>query len=110
MKQFEMKQGHLDLLQRMYVNWGDGYDGAPEINCKRPYGNSSPFWDVAEILGYPTDEWKGFDVPEDVLRECRKMHEETETALQIVLCTMTFRTGTYEMTDEYDQRSWVLRG
>lgn len=27
----------------MYVRWENGYDGAPAIDSKRPYGNSSVY-------------------------------------------------------------------
>lgn len=39
-------------------------------------------------------------------REAAALHEQTETALQIVLCCGTFEPGTYEQVWGDDSRSW----
>ena len=39
----------------MIVQWRDCEYGAPEINPKRPYGNSSVELDICEILGWKYD-------------------------------------------------------
>ncbi len=49
-KKFEVKLEHLKLLKRAYVRWEDCEFGAPSIDCKRPYGNSSVVEDMFEIL------------------------------------------------------------
>jgi len=49
-KQFELKQEHLTLLKKANVGWQDCEFGAPEINPKRPYGNSGVLEDMFEIL------------------------------------------------------------
>lgn len=48
---FELKEEHTKLLQHAIIEWDDCETGAPAINPKRPYGNSSVAEDVAEILG-----------------------------------------------------------
>jgi hypothetical protein len=35
----------------MYITWDDCEFGAPACDCKRPYGNSDVYGDMAEILG-----------------------------------------------------------
>ena len=45
------------LLRRAHVTWMDAEFGAPEIDCKRPYGSSGVYSDIAEILGIPEDDW-----------------------------------------------------
>jgi hypothetical protein len=47
---FTVTDEHLKLLRRTNVGWEDGEFGAPSIDCKRPYGNSSVYNDIAEIL------------------------------------------------------------
>lgn len=122
-KQFEVKKEHLLLLQRMNVGWNDCEFGAPEIDPKRPYGNSDVEQDILEIIGLKElkegiyefvlfkKKWllKGEDKyniylegedEEKLCEELNKLHEETQTALQICLSTQTFKAGTYE-ADKY---------
>lgn len=93
---FTLTELHLRLLRRMYVGWQDCESGAPEIDPKRPYGNSNVADDVSEICGRP--------IPRDRAME---LHSETQTALQIVLVTGEFAPGEFVQRDRYDVRSWV---
>ena len=52
----EIKPEHLKLLAKANWRYEDCEYGAPAIDCKRPYGNSSVESDIAEILG-----WKLFE-------------------------------------------------
>lgn len=111
--EFTLTEQHLTLLNHAYVRWDDCETGAPAIDCKRPYGNSYVEGDVLEIL-YGQDvveTWTADndgELPEDKVAEAMRLHAETETALQIVLCTMSFKTGTYRKTTSYAARSWEL--
>lgn len=59
----------------MNVRWGTVEFGGPEINNKRPYGNSSVVEDIQEITEM-----------HDAKREwCVKVHREMEALLQIFL-------------------------
>ena len=99
---FTVTDQHLKMLRRMNVGWQDCETGAPEINPKRPYGNSSVANDIHEIL---TGELVGFTgSPRDQLTDEEEqmylaIHRETETALQIVLSTGMFQAGTYEVSE-----------
>jgi len=131
---FELKEEHIKLLTNMYVGWSDCEFGAPEINPKRPYGDSDGVNDVAEVLeikkikgnvdGYDEEEAKerleeyGEEGIEEYLSELdwddktynylRDIHRETEIALQIVLKTKSFEIGTYEREDNYGN-NWKLK-
>jgi hypothetical protein len=94
---FHLSESHLILLQNMIVGWQDCEFGAPEINPKRPYGNSNVVEDVAALLG--VDAESNYDVLE-------QLHKETKQALQIVLLTGLFEPGVYQQMDRYDKRSW----
>ena len=99
---FTVTDDHLKLLRAAYVGWDDGEYGAPAIDCKRPYGNSSGDADVARILGVemsPDDD--------ETAAKMRAIHEGTMMALQIVLVTGEFRTGTFRLKDRYSSRSWI---
>lgn len=100
---FSVTDDHLKLLRSAYVGWDGCEYGAPAIDCKRPYGNSSVALDIAEILGWPVDD-------NGLMREqeerARAIHEETLTALQIILCVGVMESGEYVRTEEYDYRSW----
>lgn len=95
-RQFQMSRDHLVLLRRMYVSWQYSEYGAPAIDPKRPYGNSDVATDIRQI----------FDDNELTDNECQELHEETDTALQIVLATGEFRAGRYEC--EPYTKNWRL--
>lgn len=122
-ERFEIKAEHLKLLQRFVVDWGYCEFGAPEIDQKRPYGNSHVHQDMLEVLGFETlkegiykfklfgKEWllKGEDEhniyldgadEEKLTDDLDKLHKETEIALQICLRTQSFEVGKYE-TEKY---------
>lgn len=104
MEKFTITKDHLQLLQRMYVEWDDSYYGSPMIDCKRPYGNSDVLLDIAEILEWNIGEDGGLTSNQWDIAE--RLHKETKTALQICLSTVRFETGTFEKRDRYDSRSW----
>lgn len=83
---FELTKQHLALLTRACVGWNNCEAGAPEIDPKRPYGNSDVANDVADILGLKNekkcDECGRGNIDEAALL---KIHHETLQALQIIL-------------------------
>lgn len=109
----------------MYVGWQRCEFGAPEIDPKRPYGNSDVYQDMVEIIGlekiedekyrfrldhrkwtlYGENEYN-LEFPDDLTEALDKLHLDMQTALQIVLCTQMFKTGPYYKENEYDDRSW----
>lgn len=98
-EEFELKQIHLDLFKNMVVGWQDCEYGAPEIDPKRPYGNSDVEDDIAEICKIEKTD-KNYDEDEGLWREkisdqLSNLHRQMETALEIVLQTQTFELGTY---------------
>lgn len=106
-EKFAVTEEHLKLAQRMYVGWQYCEYGAPEIDPKRPYGNSSVEEDICEILGKEkvSANYEEVYATKD-LEYAGKVHKEMETALQIFLCTQSFAVGTYEKEDKYSSRSW----
>jgi hypothetical protein len=84
---FTITPEHINLLRNAVVRWEDCEFGAPAIDCKRPYGNSSVYEDMIEILGY--------DKASYVKEYLNKLHRETETVLQIFLYTGEMKTGKY---------------
>lgn len=91
LKKFELKEEHVKLVSSMYVSWQNCETGAPEINPKRPYGNSDVPSDIHFILtgDYPDE------LSEELEDKYMTLHEETKTALQIILHTKSFEVGTY---------------
>jgi hypothetical protein len=91
----------------MYVGWQDCETGAPEIDPKRPYGNSRVARDIHEIL---TGESIGFrdsareSLTDEEEQDYLALHRTTQTALQIVLQVGRFEAGMYEC-DQY-RRNW----
>lgn len=101
-KSFTLTEEHIALLRASYVGWDGCEFGAAAIDCKCPYGNSDVLGDMAEILGVPIsdDEWNPFD--EDTERKLRRLHSETQTALEIVLRSGTFQPGEYVTSSAYE--------
>ena len=116
-QKFTLKLEHITLLSNAYTGWDDCEFGAPEIDPKRPYGNSNVYQDMLEILGVKEikkgkyefrqfgKRWllKGedknnidLDNETDLCDELDDLHKELETALQIVLKTKSFASGLYE--------------
>lgn len=90
---FKLTDQHIKLLRSAYVCWYGVEFGSPCIDPKRPYGNSDVCGDIAEILGMEFDEAEGLS--DEMVDKLTKLHEETETALQIVLLTGEFKPGNY---------------
>jgi hypothetical protein len=103
-REFTVTDEHLRLLRCAHVFWFDAEFGAPSIDPKRPYGNSSVFGDIAEILEVPGSEWADEYLSPSLDARWRflRLHVETAIALQIVLATGEFRTGRYVRYDEMD--------
>lgn len=107
--EFELKQAHITLLRNAYIGWQDCETGAPEIDPKRPYGNSYVLGDIIEILGEETpdeddeqyEEWE-----QTRSRELMQLHYETATALQIILAMESFEPGRFKRKERYDTTSW----
>ena len=108
---FKIKNEHLKLLRRMYVDWDDSEFGAPYIDPKRPYGNSEVIDDIAKIIGFKKNK-KNFDsdVEEWTDKAYNKMywlHREMMIVLQIVLATGRIEKGHYIKKEKYDDLSWM---
>ena len=103
MKTFELKQIHLDLLKETSIGWNDCEFGAPEINPKRPYGDSNCEDNIAEIIkmkkigNWNKDEetWN-----EKATEQINDIHKETQIALQIILHCQTFELGKYMLLED----------
>lgn len=98
-KIFKVKPEHIKLLKQMYVSWNNCEYGAPTVDPKRPYGNSSVTQDIHKILtdseGEPTEKQEN---------KYNSLHQEMEVVLQILLCNLRIKPGTYE-AEEYS-REW----
>jgi hypothetical protein len=106
--QFKLTEDHVKLIRQMNVDYDDYCEfGAPEIDPKRPYGNSYVYGDIGQILGIkPNDGFR--DDPEfgdDQRDYMLKIHKETAEALQVILASGSFSTGIYE-ADKYC-RNWA---
>ena len=110
MKTFHLTDEHIKLLSHMFTSWEDAEFGAPSIDPKRPYGNSNVVDDMREILGIEPDKCPecGYVLnangPSD--SDLDTLHRELETALQVVLRTVSFVPGTY-VTEDYS-RDWRI--
>lgn len=101
-KKFTLTENHIKLLRRMFVGWQDCEFGAPEIDPKKPYGNSSVTFDIAEIISEDikfNEKEDDYILTEEQEKRLTKLHEETKYALQIVLNTGEFKTGNYISVD-----------
>jgi hypothetical protein len=110
MKYFEITEDHLKLLRRMYISWDHCEFGAPAVDCKRPYGNSDVYGDIAEILDLyiPDDEDGCWSDIADIkyIAYMDKIHQEMQTVLQIGVRIGYFKPGFYEC-EKYSE-DWKL--
>lgn len=98
LEHFTVLRDHLRLIRKMYLDWEDCDFGAPAVDCKRPYGNSSVYSDIAEILDIKPEDGEGdeADFSDRQREEMGGLHHGTLNALQIAIHTGQFREGTYE--------------
>lgn len=103
MQYFTVLPEHLTLLKSANVSWHHCEFGAPAIDCKRPYGNSSVFSDIGRMLGIVPDQNGYFTDEQEAYM--LKIHEETQTVLQIFLSTGKMEAGKYQCENYY--RNWT---
>lgn len=99
MKEFTVTEDHLKLLDRICFGYDDWTEfGAPEVDPKRPYGNSSVYEDIAEILSIEPEENDGYSyttfspAQKDYML---KVHKEMQFVLQILVNNRGITTGNY---------------
>jgi hypothetical protein len=73
--EFTLTENHLKLLQKMWVGWSTCEFGAPEIDPKRPYGNSDVIGDIHEILTdtYSSREYISEEMEKNIINYIRKL-------------------------------------
>lgn len=104
---FEVTENHIKLLQRMYFRYDDYCEfGAPAVDCKRPYGNSYVYGDIAEILGIEPEiideDYDEADFSEEQLRYMDQIHQEMTDVLQIFTRLLSISPGKYVQTNYYE--------
>lgn len=107
--EFTITPEHLKLLSHMSVDWDEIENGAPEIDAKRPYGDSDLVESIGRVLGIKameTEDEEKFYTAKQAL-EFRKLHLETRLVLEICLRTASFKVGKYGRESRYDHK-WKL--
>lgn len=112
--EFELLPDHVKLIRAMNIGWSGVECGAPCVEPKCPYGNGDLTRSIYEILvggDWDIDHHMPADLTPkmwaDLEERFRKLHEEMETALQVVLASGSFEPRVYTRTSEYS-RDWVL--
>lgn len=96
-QRFTITEDHLKLVLRLNISWDGCEFGSPAVDCKRPYGNSDVYNDIAEILGLELpDRESDEDFTPFQYRLMDKFHQDLKTVLQIGVCLLKFEVGTYE--------------
>jgi len=94
---FTVTDDHLKLVKRFNIGWNDDEFGSPSVDCKKPFGNSSVYEDMAEILGITLpdsyDEHEKYDMATRPLN--RLYYEDLPIALQILCCNLSLEAATY---------------
>lgn len=100
---FAFTKEHLKLLREMYVGWQDCEYGAPEIDPKRPYGNSGVEADIHEILTGETE----YELTKTQRERYAQLHRETQTAIQIMLQAGQVHLGEWRNDRAYGTAGWL---
>ena len=107
---FTVTDDHLKLLSELEIDYDDVTEfGTPEVDPKRPYGNSDVYLDIAEAIGMAADELgdDGYrDFSEKQFTELHRLHLETTVALQILTANLGIAPGLYRKNKLYDDISW----
>jgi len=83
---------HLILLKNMNVGWQECEQGAPEIDPKRPYGNSDVEGDICELLGIQrvsVNYEEGFRTED--LEYAAKIHKEMGNVIKYIFNNYDFK-------------------
>lgn len=105
-RKFVVTEDHMKLLKRIWFRY-DAYTefGAPEVDPKRPYGNSDVYYDIAEILGLEVgkDEWGDVEYTPEQIDYMAKTHQEMTTVLQILAANAAegVSPGVYQKSTPY---------
>lgn len=104
---FHLKEEHLKLIQNVYIYFDEyGYEGAPAVDIKRPYGNSRAVaYEVYRVL-HDDEYWdsdKQGEMPQQMYQEYVKLHRETAMALQICVRRQSFEVGTFRNKFPFSQ-------
>lgn len=109
---FYVTEDKLKLLSKMHIGWNDCEFGAPAVDCKRPYGNSSVYSDIAAILHIEPaldDEFS-----QEQTDDMYAIHQSMQTVLQILAFNRSIEIGAYKAekysnewhrAPEYDQHT-----
>lgn len=104
--QFEVLPSHLALCKGMYWSWQDCEFGAPEVNPKRPYGNSgfaTILAEIAVLIGM--EVFKDADDEVCLTKEqkalCYRRHLEMEHWFQILSRFGEIPSGKYWRKETY---------
>lgn len=95
MRQFIVKQPHLDLLKNTYFRI---YDLIPCVDQKRPFGNSDIEEDLKKILALKTVSYKQYEI----------IFNHLSTCLEILCRNLNIKVGLYE-ADDYGT-DWTYKG
>ena len=110
MRHFTLVEGHLILLRNAYWEHSPNSEcGAPAINPKRPFGNSSAEEDMIELL-YPgatiCPSCGEHIITLEQREHARRLYEQLPVALEVILTARSFVLG-YYVADEH-KRNWYL--
>lgn len=98
-KRFLVTEEHLKLLDNMWIGYNDWTEfGAPEVDPKRPYGNSDVYGDIAEIIGLEAerDSWGDIQYTTEQKDRMLELHKEMQHVLQILVVNRSIEPGYYE--------------
>jgi hypothetical protein len=99
---FNITESHLKLLQHINMRYNDEMEfGAPEVDPKRPYGNSDVYNDMVDMLGLDPKYNRDGEMPDETYIELKQLHKEMETVLQIICKTLQVSEGLYKKDSEY---------
>lgn len=110
---FVLTEEHIKLLRASHVDTSTSETcyGAAQIDPKRPYGSKDAEVGMARILGVEVIDDDGDEHLRTADRQrLRELHEQTPTALQIVLDVGAFAPGVYERENPYSGRWVYARG
>lgn len=100
---FEITNDHITLLQAAEWEYSDCEFGAPAMNPKRPYGNSSVLLDLAELLIPEFKDMSDDDQQAELEDERDRListHRELVTVLTVATSAQSFTPGIYQRGDD----------
>ena len=98
-------QEHLKLVKMLWFSWDKCEFGSPEVDCKRPFGNSDVFNDIFKILDVKPEQFNSdygeYEYSEKQKQYVYRLYCQLKDVLEICCRNLEFKCGQFKREEIY---------